>query len=442
MAGRTAPGARRFLVVLLAVYCAKQILIAVLFPPFSGHDEVAHYGYIQVLDEQRRLPTLTRDTLPGQLYEYRDFALHWRDLGQWSTPLYTAVHPPLYYAAMLPVYRAASPLPEAGRQYVLRLAAIPFGLVTVLVAVALAHTIFPGDRFLAITAPAIVAFQPQMSYGASMVNNDALAAAMFSGILYLLVLVLRNGLGPGLATAIGVTCGLGLLSKTALAAAVPLIAAVFLTDRRLTVRRRLIMLTISGGLAAACAAPWYWFMYRTYGDFSGLGTLARLQPDITWDMSFLQLLFSGEFLVARWRETWGEFGWKLIPIHAGLVSALALVAIAAATGLAAYAVVQARCARGDASCLEPWQRRALILLASACALLYLAVVQFGTVFMLTQARYYFPAGAAAALLCALGLRSCLPDRWHAVGQTAVVFGCVAMTVFIYTAHVVPYWYFR
>ena len=442
MAARTAPGARRFLVVLLAVYCAKQVLIAVLFPPFSGHDEVAHYGYIQALDQGGRLPTLGRDTLPGALYEYRGFALQWRELGQWSTPLYTAVHPPLYYAAMLPIYRAASAQPDVGKQYVLRLAAIPFGILTVLLSFALAHTIFPGDRFLAITVPTIVAFQPQMSYEASMVNNDALATAMFSGILYLLVLALRDGVSVRLAGAIGITFGLGLLSKTTVAAALPLILAVVLLDGRLTMRGRLLMLTISGSLAAACAVPWYWFMYHTYGDFTGLDSLSRLQADMTWDMSFLQLLFSGEFLMSRWRETWGEFGWKLIPVHAGLVSALALIALGALAGLVAFAIVHGCGVPGEDSSVEVWKRRALVLLACACALLYLAVVQFGTVFMLTQARYYFPAGGAAALLCALGIRCWVPDRWHAAAQAAVVFCCVAMNVFIYTAHVVPYWYYR
>ena len=56
---------RRFIAVLLIVYCAKQILTATLFPPFTGHDEVAHWQSIRVLATEGRLPTLYKYTLPG-----------------------------------------------------------------------------------------------------------------------------------------------------------------------------------------------------------------------------------------------------------------------------------------------------------------------------------------------------------------------------------------
>jgi hypothetical protein len=50
--------------------------------------------------------------------------------------------------------------------------------------------------------------------------------------------------------------------------------------------------------------------------------------------------------------------------------------------------------------------------------------------------------AAAALLLMLGLRAWIPERWRSVGQAVVVFAAVAVNVAIYTAYVLPYWYFR
>src|SRR4051812_49469586 len=99
---------RRFLCALLTVYVAKQIVIAFVSPPFTGHDEVAHFAGIRIVATEHRLPTLWGDTLPADLYRYRDFSIEWTDRD--SSPLYTAVHPPLYYLLMAPVYLAASHL--------------------------------------------------------------------------------------------------------------------------------------------------------------------------------------------------------------------------------------------------------------------------------------------------------------------------------------------
>ena len=70
---------------------------------------------------------------------------------------------------------------------------------------------------------------------------------------------------------------------------------------------------------------------------------------------------------------------------------------------------------------EPWQRNALIVLFLTCVVAYLAVVQFGTSFALSQARYYFPAINAGALLLMLGLRTLLPGQARPAGQ-GIVFG--------------------
>ena len=100
---------------------------------------------------------------------------------------YTANHPPLYYALAAPIYRISDSASVETQQYLIRLLAIPFGLLTVLLAFLTVRTVFPGDRFLAIVVPAFVAFQPQVSYESSMVNHDILGVAAVSLIIYLLV---------------------------------------------------------------------------------------------------------------------------------------------------------------------------------------------------------------------------------------------------------------
>ena len=93
-------GLRRFIVALLAVYVAKELVVACISPPFTGHDEVAHFQGIRIFATERRIPTLWHDTLPADLYQYHAYSIEWR--GRDDSPLYTAVHPPLYYVLMAP----------------------------------------------------------------------------------------------------------------------------------------------------------------------------------------------------------------------------------------------------------------------------------------------------------------------------------------------------
>ena len=422
--------------VLIAVYIAKQVLTVFVFPPFTGHDEVAHFQYVRVLATEARIPTLYSHRLPDDLYRYRAYAVTWEDEAE--APLYTAVHPPLYYLLMSPIYRAAHTLSPEQMHYLLRCAAIPFGIIVVVLASALARTMFPQDTFLAISVPTVVAFQPQVSYEAAMVNNDIVAVAIYSLLLYLLVLTVRDGLSTRRAVVIGLIAGVALLAKATAITSVVLMPLAFWMARRQHSWAALARATgIAYGLIAVIAAPWWWFMASTYGDPMAFSALAATQPHLISNEPFLSLLFSGEFLVERWAETWGEFGWKLIPINSTVVFCLALVTVAGLIGLSGYASPP-----DTPGSLEPWQTQALVLLAVACLMSYLAVVQFGTQFVLTQARYYFPAVNPATLLILLGLRAWIPVSWRAPACAVIVLGAIALNIGIYTSYVVPYWHFR
>jgi hypothetical protein len=207
--------------------------------------------------------------------------------------------------------------------------------------------------------------------------------------------------------------------------------------------------------------PWYLYMYRTYGDFTGLSRIRALQywnyggredtPTI-WDQ-----LSSRSFFWMRWRETWGEFGWRLIPLSTDLLRILLWVSVVGAVGVAVWAIrlyqVNRRLMSTDDSAeaarivreadpvfvLARWQVVGVLTMGATCMLAYFAILQFGTTFSLTQARYYFPAVVPAAILLMLGYRSILPRRWLPYGQATVFLALVVLTVVIYSAYVLPYW---
>ena len=470
--------AERALAVLMVAFVFKQIFAVAAFPAFSGHDEVAHFSYVRTLATEGRIPVLpdlaewrlarqTGATPPGDvfavdLYPWCRYALDWYcepDHPRWGDDpprvvtvrqsfypsgfQYTANHPPLYYALMSPVYLLSRGFSLETQQALLRLAAIPFGVATVALAWLLARTLFPNDTFLAVTVPAFVAFQPQISYEAAMVNNDILAIALFSLLLYLCVLGLRDGFSRRLSLGLGVAIGLSLLTKGTSLMALPLVGLAVLLGVGWRDLRGLVKQALWIGLPTiVLAAPWYVFLYRTYGNLDAFEQIAALQ---WWNRPLggvFDLLFDEEFVLLRFKETWGEYGWRLIHLDDRLLWAIAIATFLSVVGLGLYAIVAGRDvapAWNDAT-MQPraWQVKALVVLFAACVVAYLAVVQFGTRFALTQARYYFPVVIAAALLAMLGLRTLIPAAWRPLGRGIVVAALIALNVSLFVQYVLPF----
>lgn len=489
----------RFLLVLLAVFVAKQLLIVLVFPPFSGHDEVAHFAYLQTVAQEGRPPELFRcptdhgkgcldglgrltntefdswvgDTLPDYFYRYCQFILDWSpcepENPRWlTTPFraaywgfigqfpagtqYVANHPPLYYALLAPFVRIAEPLSPESLQYLLRALAIPFGVAVILLAFATSRELFPDDRFLLVTVPTFVAFQPQVSYEAAMVNNDIAGIAFVSLVIYLLARGVRRGFDVVTCGWLGAAVGLAMLAKSNSVAILPAIAvAIILREGAWNVRGWLSRGALTAGVAAIVVAPWYIWFYRTYGNLDAFEQIRTLQAP--WNKpagSFTDLLFDRSFAWMRWRETWGEFGWRRIRLDDELLWAIAVPVMVGVVGLALFAGLAVMRRGDDAATSGPLgfakpdrsQAIGVTVLLVAVVSAYLAVVQFGTQFALTQARYYFPIVNAFAILVLLGLRTLIPPRIRPIAQGVIVVAVVAMNVAIYTIDVIPYWHIR
>ena len=122
VAARREQAQLRVLLSLLYVALVQQLILVLAYPPFQGHDEVTHFGYVWAIDHFQRVPTL-HDNLPTELSSYSRFTLDW-------PALYSAYHPPLYHWLAWPVYQLAAP-DVLAHLYALRLLAIPSYLLTV-----------------------------------------------------------------------------------------------------------------------------------------------------------------------------------------------------------------------------------------------------------------------------------------------------------------------
>lgn len=467
-----------FVALLVVVYVIKQLFFVAAFYPFSGHDELAHFSYVRTLATEGRLPVLPElhqwrggldggtapptDEIPDDLYPYCQFTLDWfcdpKDPRWAAEPprivtvpgagyfpsgyQYVANHPPLYYIIAAPVFALTSSMSSLWQQFALRTLAIPFGIITVLAAYFSVRVLFPGDAFLLVTTPTLVAFQPQISYEAAMVNNDIVAIAIMSVIVLGMLVGMKTDFPLKLCLGIGLLLGAGLITKGTTVAIIPVLGVALLWRTGWKNWKALLQKGIAVGVPfIAIAAPWYVYLYRTYGDLSGLARIAELQY---WNHpmgSFFELLASPEFLADRFNESWGEYGWRLIHFATPLLWVIAVPLAIGACGTIVFLIKNWRQAGPDFdrdNLIEPWQMKSVIMLALAVLSAYLAVVQFGTTFALAQARYFFPVVTAAALLILIGWRTIVPIRHLAVAQGLIVSGMVLLNVYIAIAYVLPF----
>ncbi|CAN0407148.1 unnamed protein product, partial [Phaeothamnion confervicola] len=254
---------------------------------------------------------------------------------------------------------------------------------------------------------------------------------------------------------------LALLTKTTAITVVPAIGVgMVLTCGWRTWRGRHGWLThgvIAAGVAALTCWPWYAYMLRMYGDINALDRIRRLQ---WWNYenepspTILSQLTDRDFFWRILEQTFGGFGWHLIPLSDGLKAVLAAFLIAGIAGLSFF-TIRVYLGTAPTGRIEGWRasrrvrllaidgidRRQVVGLAAVGAMVvvsYAALLQFGVRFQGTQARYAFPAVIPAAILLMTGLRGLVPTRWLRWLPAVVIAGAVFLNVWIYWRYVIPW----
>jgi len=147
----------------------------------------------------------------------------------------------------------------------------------------------------------------------------------------------------------------------------------------------------------------------------------------------------------RWSETWGQFGWRLIPLPNWILwligIPLLLITIASLAGLAWSTISLLNGgSHGGPTQLGRVPLLGLWTMLLVCLVAYGAMLQFGTQFELTQARYFFNAIAPIAILLAFGLRLLTPARARPGIAAAFLVFMIGINILIYSQAVLPFWY--
>jgi len=375
----------------VAAALAIRMAFAWVLPAFQAPDEEAHFRYVAFLGEQRALPSQPE-----------------RSLGLFADPMHQAYQPPLAYASLVPVERAAAAAGASPRVRLraMRLQNALYGALTVLIGSLVAMRLTRrGDPRRLLTAIALAFLPGFVALGAA-VNNDSLANLLAAALWLTLIPAAgreRSAWRSGLL--LGAAC-LAKLSSLVLA---PLLFVVPLLQNRSDLRGALRFAAIAGAVAVLILLPWMGHNLAQYGSPLAIG-VGSIPFD--WLESVLPGAELEGFTRARYDNVffqfWGRFGiannltWIGVPI--------ALVPIA---GLAALGWLRRR-PRSDApDAFDAWAPAWLL----AAALATLGLVQFSLSYVgAWQGRYLYSVMLPWALLFAGGISRLL--RFDASADTA------------------------
>jgi len=276
--------------------------------------------------------------------------------------------------------------------------------------------LFPDRPALALGGAALVGFNPQFLYLSGAVNNDIPAALCGAAVLLMCVRLVRRGSSPRTDVALGLLCGLALLTKLHLAALLALIELAYVLalwrtrNWRAFLRGNLIVL----GLAAAISGWWFGRNLALYGDLTGMSKVNELwagrSPAGNWWAVWQGLPY-------LWSSLWGRFGYGQLPMPQMVYQVIFYLCVLA---LAGYLIPR----RGPL----PWT--GLALLVTLC-LTFVAVVVYYILIQPAGAmgRFLFPALPAFAVLLMGGLNRFFPRRLVWAASLAVTVGMAALAIY-------------
>jgi len=416
----------RAIYVVVALFVALGALYSVTTPLFEAGDELWHYPHVQWVARGNGLPVQdpTQKQLWAQeggqppLYYVTSAALtFWidtRDMQDrlWRNP-YAKIGIPLAYGNKnMIVHTSAEDFPwhnTALAVHLIRLLSVLFSAGTVLLTYKIARELLRSfspalSHALSLLAACIVAFNPMFLFISASVNNDSLAALTATGALYLIMQLTTRGATNRRLLAIGVVCGLALLSKVSNVAVIAVAGAVVLW---LAWRARDWKLALRGGglilVPVALLAGW-WFArnYFLYGDPLAFNVWLQIAGGRA-PQTLLGLL--DEFQGFR-ISFWGNFGGVNVIAPDWVYATLDVFSALALIGLGIGFLIP----KGNDKKLPlpSW----LWIPALHLVIVLVALMRWTLLTYASQGRLIFPAIAAVGILMAVGLAELADGGWR------------------------------
>lgn len=402
----------------LAVFIVKGILMAMFIPAWQGPDEPANFLAIANLASVERLEPAA--VAVRSSVEASDF---WR-LRAWALdfdqPIYSGHEPSntisLYNVVAIPAFGLGSLSSLEGSLMAIRVLSVCFGALTVWFVFLLARQLIIGGRSLPVLAASLVTLVPQFGFISSTVNKDSMTAALGAGALWGAVAWARSRSNVLLWTT-GALVVAGILTKPSFSGLATgpalIIGTLLITLGRIRGPRKWALAVL--GLVVGAGIVWQ-------TNFPGyLSRIGRAEMEQAVRVTFRP---------ATWwyvlPQAWGQFGWLNAPLPSILNVVLVGLTGAAAVGMAVLLVRRGRALLRE----DPEGAICIAGLLTAIAAMT-ASVMFAEVLFGTQARFWFPAIGAFAVLFPLGLAHLLPVLHRSLGVMAWFYLGVALNVLVF-----------
>jgi hypothetical protein len=388
-------------------------------PPLEASDEYWHFGMVEFIHNNHALPVQNPDALETL----------WKQEGS---------QPPLYYilaaALISPLdisdaddYRILNPHARIGQpgshgnknlvlhdvdgdssgdtqlaMYAIRLFSIALGTMTIIATYSCARILAPDRPQVALLATGMLALNPMFIFISSSINNDNLVITLSSIIIYLMLVMLRDGFDLRRGIFVSVLIALAALTKLSGLVLIPVVAlaALWVAYRDQKWRELIIFGITMIAFWALIAGWWYLRNIDLYGELFGTTMMVKIagaRPD-----TFTLKTALDEFEGFRW-SFWGVFGtFNVIVPYNWFYSIFDIISISAMIGLMLKfkRLIVGKAPHG----LSPKEQS--INLLSLCLLLliaFIAFLQWTAQTYASQGRLLFPYVAAIMLLMASGL---------------------------------------
>ncbi|MBN2209128.1 MAG: hypothetical protein JW759_07515 [Candidatus Coatesbacteria bacterium] len=354
---------------------------------------------------------------------------------------WAAHHPPLYYLLGVPIERALRDKPIFTRGFALRLYSLALSTFTIVLAALISRLLFRDDCPEWLLLPCLMVFSPGYSLHQSSINNDHLLILLYTLLLYLLLKWQDEPISSKKAIALGVICGLGMLTKMLFITAFAVVAIYFAINAREFGRAaRSAAARYAVFLTSALAVCGWWFVRNlmVYGKLYITATTylpSRVSPV---EITFLDFFLSEKFIA------WIGVGWlTLTTSRADLILVILLFALSGAGFVRAL-------------CLGFWRKQEifgarlfrrftlLFYAVTVHALAVFYVVSRGSMkvgqFRALHGRYFFEVYTAIAAIWALGVCKLLPEKASSKLLAAVVAILIALEVSNIYVTAITHWY--
>ena len=342
---------------------------------------------------------------------------------------WAAHHPPLYYLLGVPIERALRNKPIFTRAFALRLYSLLLSTITIVLAAHIGRLLFRSDYHEWLLLPCLMVFSPAYSLHQSCINNDHLLILLYTLLLYLLLKWQDEPMTRKRAIALGVICGLGMLTKMLFVTAFAVVAVYSVLNAREHRRAMRKAANVYGVfLASTFAVCGWWFVrnFVVYGKFYITATTYLPSTTLPVEITVLDFFLSEKFV------GWAGVGWLML-----MTSRTDLILVILTLGLSGAGFVKALVLRfrerREIFGGRLFKRFTLLfyaLIVHVLAVFY--VVSTGSIkvgrFRALHGRYFFPVIVTIAAIWALGVCKLLPERAKNQFIAAVVAILIALEV--------------